>query len=322
LIGFFYDPNIHPYSEYKLRFLDVQRSCQILGIELIEGDYDYDGWLQSVHGLENEPEKGERCKVCFDNRLSETLKLAKKLNETKFTTTLLISPLKSQNRLLEIGKRLQHESGIEFIFRDYRSNGGVEAQGKAVKDNLLYRQDYCGCIFALNDQRESQDKLMDEMISPITKQTLPASIEERTDFYQHISLDSKIAKNNFLNYRLLKAKVSIKKIVIPSYFIFYSHSEREKISGRIENIIDEVGYLNRESVKIITLKKLNDLMDRDFKTILQINFKIEDELILRYKIDKTAFSLSPIIILENMPLGKIEIDIKSKIYFDQKTVLL
>ena len=322
MIGFFYDPNIHPYSEYKLRFLDVQRSCQILGIELIEGDYDYDGWLQSVHGLENEPEKGERCKVCFDNRLSETLKLAKKLNETKFTTTLLISPLKSQNRLLEIGKRLQHESGIEFIFRDYRSNGGVEAQGKAVKDNLLYRQDYCGCIFALNDQRESQDKLMDEMISPITKQTLPASIEERTDFYQHISLDSKIAKNNFLNYRLLKAKVSIKKIVIPSYFIFYSHSEREKISGRIENIIDEVGYLNRESVKIITLKKLNDLMDRDFKTILQINFKIEDELILRYKIDKTAFSLSPIIILENMPLGKIEIDIKSKIYFDQKTVLL
>jgi len=58
LVGFFYDPNIHPYSEYRLRLLDVQRSCDILGIELIEGEYDIDGWMRAVKGLEMEPEKG------------------------------------------------------------------------------------------------------------------------------------------------------------------------------------------------------------------------------------------------------------------------
>ena len=303
-----------------MRFLDVERSSKILGIELIEGKYDYEGWLNSVRGLEDEPEKGERCKVCFDNRLSETLKLAKKLGENRFTTTLLISPLKSQNRLLEIGKRLQQESGVEFIFRDYRSNGGVEKQGRAVKENLLYRQDYCGCIFALKDQRESQDKFMDEMISPINRQVLPASIEEKIDFYRNISKKSKIVKENFLNYRLLKGKVSIKKEVIPSYFLFYSHSKREKISGRIEYVSDEVGYLNREGVKIISLEKLNYFANSSFKTVSEIDLEVSQEVKIRNSIEKTLFSLSIIIVLDKIPTEKIDVEIKSKIYFDQKIV--
>ena len=66
LTGFFYDPNIHPYSEYRLRYLDVQRSCKKLGIDLIEGEYDYETWMDAVRGLEKEPEKGKRCEVCFD----------------------------------------------------------------------------------------------------------------------------------------------------------------------------------------------------------------------------------------------------------------
>ncbi len=57
LVGYFYDPNIHPYSEYQLRLLDVKRSCKMLDIELIEGDYNYEGWLESVRGFEDEPEK-------------------------------------------------------------------------------------------------------------------------------------------------------------------------------------------------------------------------------------------------------------------------
>lgn len=72
LIGFFYDPNIHPFSEYSLRLLDVKRSCQKLGIVLHVGEYDYEGWIEAVRGLENEPEKGKRCLVCFDNRLEKT----------------------------------------------------------------------------------------------------------------------------------------------------------------------------------------------------------------------------------------------------------
>jgi predicted adenine nucleotide alpha hydrolase (AANH) superfamily ATPase len=321
IIGFFYDPNIHPFSEYYLRFLDVQRSCKSLGIELIEGEYNYDGWLKAVSGFEDEPEKGERCKICFDLRLTETVNLAKELFESKFTTTLLISPLKSQQRLLEIGKRLEHQTGIEFIFKDYRSKGGVEKQGKAVKKNNLYRQDYCGCQFALKKQRENQDRLADELFSPINNQVLPASIEERTDLYSNISETSELIKDSFLNYRLLFGKISIAKKTIPSYFLYYSHSEREKISGRIEKILDEVGFLNRNSVKIISLEKLNQLSNRSFQNIFEIKLSVPEEIEIRTKIDKTPFSLSPIIILDEIPSEKVEIEIKSKIYFDEKTIL-
>lgn len=325
LIGFFYDPNIHPYSEYRLRFLDVNRSCNELGIELIEGDYDFENWLDAVNGLHSEPEKGKRCEICFDNRLQESFRKAQELGEKSLTTSLLISPLKSQQQLLSIGEKLWKESGIEFIFRDYRSNGGVEKQGKRVKENRLYRQDYCGCLFALNMQRENQNRLIDEMFSPITNSTLPASIEERIDFFSNISkIDKKmdIGRENFLNYRLLKARVSIKKEVVPSYFIFYSHSERAKISGRIEKVVDEVGYLNRESVKILTLEKLNSLLKKSFKDILEIHLSFEEEIKIRNSIEKTPFSLSPIIILNSIFSEKIEIELESKIYFDNKEVLI
>ena len=77
LIGFFYDPNIHPYSEYRLRLLDVQRSCDMLGIELIEGEYDFRGWMEAVKGYENEPEKGKRCSICFTDRVEESIKKQK-----------------------------------------------------------------------------------------------------------------------------------------------------------------------------------------------------------------------------------------------------
>jgi len=321
LTGFFYDPNIHPYSEYRLRFLDVQRSCNILGIQLIEGDYNLNGWLDAVKGLEDEPEKGKRCQVCFDNRLSETVKLAQKLGEKSFTTTLLISPLKSQEMLKKSGERLQKESGIEFIFRDYRSNGGVEKQSRRVKENRLYRQNYCGCLFALNRQRESQERLMAEMFSPITQQVLPASIEERIEFYSQITKDMTIIKESFLNYRLLTGRVSIKKRVIPSYFLFYSHSERKRVSGRVEYVIDEVGYLNRDSVKIVSLSKLNRMTNHNFKSVMDIKLSILEEIDIRNQIENSSFSLSPILILENIPSGKIDIEINSKIYLDTRDVI-
>ena len=83
LIGLFYDPNIQPYSEYQLRLLDVKRSCKILNIELIEGDYDVESWLQSVKGYEREPEKGARCSICFDRRFDVSAQKADEIGEKR-----------------------------------------------------------------------------------------------------------------------------------------------------------------------------------------------------------------------------------------------
>jgi epoxyqueuosine reductase len=125
LIGFFYDPNIHPYSEYQLRLLDVERSCQKLGIELIEGEYDFENWMDAVRGLESEPEKGSRCEVCFDRRFEVSAHKAIELGESTMTTTLLVSPKKSQEQLIRSGEVFEASHGIKFVAFDYRKNNGT-----------------------------------------------------------------------------------------------------------------------------------------------------------------------------------------------------
>ena len=265
LVGFFYDPNIHPYSEYKLRLYDVQYSCKKLGIELIEGEYDLDTWLELVKGLENEPEKGDRCTVCFDRRLEVSVKKAIELGDNKFTTSLLISPKKSQEKLQIIGLALQKEYKVEFIFRDYRVGNGTELQGKEVKQNQLYRQNYCGCLFGLTPQREQQNKLMDEMISPISQQILDESIEQRLNLYEQRNLNEqnnisyKILKQRFLNYRLLSAKVLVQKQVVFSHFLPYSTISKQRSQGKIEYSINNIHYFNKEIPKhLLFIAKIFD----------------------------------------------------------------
>ena len=327
LVGFFYDPNIHPYSEYRLRLLDVQYSCDKLNIELIEGEYDLESWLKTVKGLENEPEKGDRCTVCFDKRLETSVKKAKELGDNLFTTTLLISPKKSQDKLQIIGNNLASKYNLEFIFKDYRVGNGIEMQGKEVKKNNLYRQNYCGCMYGLNAQRKEQNKLADELISPIGQQILPESIEERIELYKQrdIKENCNIIKQRFLNYRLLSAKVLIQKKAVPSYFLCYSTLKNNKTTGRIEKYINNIGYLNRDEVKIITLEYFNILAKSNYKNIFELIYsplKFQEELNLRQIIVNNSFyDLSCIIVLDKVPDIKIEVACSSKIYDDVKEQL-
>ena len=279
LTGFFYDPNIHPYSDYQLRLLDVQRSCKKLGIEVIEGEYDYENWHQAVRGLENEPEKGARCEVCFDKRFSVSAKKALELGEKKITTTLLVSPLKSQEQLKRVGDEFYKKHGVEFVAVDYRSGGGTQDQSRVTKEEQLYRQDYCGCIFGLSMQREQQNKLMDEMFSPISGDILPASIEERTEMYKHrmqleeVNTKYKIIKQKFLNYRQLSFKlIKGKKEILDAYALSYSTLPRKKAQGKIEFEDNNIHYFNREEIKFVTLKHFNLTAKTNFKNIKELIF--------------------------------------------------
>jgi len=327
LVGFFYDPNIHPYSEYRLRLQDVHYSCKKLGIELLEGDYDLEHWLKITKGLENEPEKGDRCTVCFDDRLTVSVEKALELGHDKFTTSLLISPKKSQDKLESIGRKLSSKYPCEFIFKDYRSGNGVELQGLEVKHNNLYRQNYCGCLYGLNVQRDYQDKLADELMMPIGKQIQPESIEERLKLYtQRDSLQtSNIIKQRFLNYRLLSGKVLLNKEVIPSYFLCYSTLKNKKTQGKIEKTIQNIAYLNRDEVKIISLETFNTLAKTNFTTLYELIYNplsFDDELALRNSITKNQFDLSAIIVISTINDGKFEITCDSKVFEDIKEEIL
>lgn len=332
LIGFFYDPNIHPYSEYQLRLLDVKRSCKKLGIELLEGPYDFETWIKTVKGLEDEPEKGKRCEACFDKRFEVSVQKALELGEKKVTTTLLVSPLKSQQQLKKSGDLFFKKYGVSFIAVDYRSNGGTQDQSRVTKEEQLYRQDYCGCIYGLTMQRKQQNRLMDEMFSSVSNQILPASIEERLELYRYrIKLEDKnitykIIKEKFLNYCQFNFKlISQKSEVIPAYAIFYSTLPRKKTQGKIEFLHNNIGYFNREEIKFVTLDFFNQTCNLHYKTLKELLFNppaYDDELKFRKILTNTNYDLSPIIIIDKIPQTKLTIELDAKVYEDTKEKLM
>ncbi len=332
LTGFFYDPNIHPYSEYQLRYLDVERSCKKLGIDLIKGEYDYENWMQSVRGLEKEPEKGSRCEVCFDKRFEVSAQKALSLGEKTMTTTLLVSPLKSQEQLKKSGDIFEKKHGVKFIAVDYRAGGGTQDQSRVTKEEQLYRQDYCGCIYGLTMQREQQNRLMDEMFSPLSAQTLPASIEERLEIYkkrielEEQNIEYKIIKQKFLNYRQFSLKVTLeKREIIEAHALAYSILPRKKAQGRVEFTASNISYLNREEVRFITRDYYNQLSQHKYKDMKELIFKapnFDEELHIRVKLGSDLYDLTPVIVVENIPDSKLTIELDAKTYEDSKEKLI
>ena len=331
LTGFFYDPNIHPYSEYQLRLLDVERSCKKLGIDLIEGPYDFEDWMDAVRGLEKEPEKGARCEVCFDRRFEVSAHKALELGETSMTTTLLVSPQKSQDQLKKSGDTFHASHGVEFIAFDYRKNGGTNDQSRVSKEEQLYRQDYCGCIFGLTMQRDQQHKLMDEMFSPLSKQILPASIEERLELYskrmdlEDANIPYKIIRERFLNYRLMRASVKTDGKIIPSYPLIYSTINRTRTEGKIDFELDGQHFLNREEVRFITLETFNTLTSSNYQTTQELMFNapsVQTEMALRAQLMSNQFNTSAIIVVDEIPTSKITLTLETKTYEDTKEQLI
>lgn len=331
LIGYFYDPNIHPYSEYKLRLLDVKRSCKMLGIELLEGEYDVDNWLKAVRGFEHEPEKGERCAICFDRRFDVTAEQAAKMGEKTFTSTLLTSPKKSLEQLKISGDALGKKFGIEFLAPDYRKASGTQEQNIMAKEDALYRQDYCGCLYALNIQRNSQKRVADELFSPLSQQIQPESIEARIELYEKRwklednEKNYKIVKERFLNWRQIHGLLRVKKQTVSAHFLPLSTLKNEYTRGKIDVQVGDLHYMNRDEVKFITLKTYNNYANTDYENINELIFSsptFEQELKVRHQLISNPYDLSSILVVNEIPTGKVEIIYKSHIYEDVKEVLL
>lgn len=158
---FYYNPNITEQEEYFKRVEEQKRLIREFNrqledvnlteaypIEVIEGDYQRELFFDSVKGLENCKEGGERCFVCYELRLRETAKRAKELQADYFTTTLTISPLKNAAKLNEIGERLAQEYSVPFLPSDFKKKNGYQRSIELSKEYDLYRQDYCGCIYS------------------------------------------------------------------------------------------------------------------------------------------------------------------------------
>ena len=120
---FFYNPNIHPRSEYEKRKAEIQKFANKKNIPFVDADYDPEEFFAKTRGLENEPERGRRCEVCFQMRLDATAHFAVQNGFSVFAACLGISRWKNKDHINACGHRAAEKYGISFWDRDWRKNG-------------------------------------------------------------------------------------------------------------------------------------------------------------------------------------------------------
>ncbi len=155
----YYNPNIQPREEYDRRLFWMRQVAARYpeNVSVMECAYRGEDFDAAVRGLEAEPEGGKRCTKCFELRLYETAKLAREGNFDFFCSTLTVSPHKDEQRLNEIGFKLEQELGVKWLPSDFKKREGYKRSNELTREYGLYRQAYCGCLFSLA-AAEKQDK--------------------------------------------------------------------------------------------------------------------------------------------------------------------
>ena len=149
---YFYNPNIHPIEEYELRKEENKRYCEALDFKFIDADYDKDNWFDRIKGLEDEPERGERCTKCFDMRFERSALFAHENNFSLFATTLGISRWKDLDQVNNSGLRAANRyDNLAFWDFNWRKQGGSSRMIEISKREEFYQQEYCGCVYSLRD---------------------------------------------------------------------------------------------------------------------------------------------------------------------------
>jgi predicted adenine nucleotide alpha hydrolase (AANH) superfamily ATPase len=148
----YYNPNISPYDEYLKRKNEqiklIHKIDTINKIDIMDCDYDNELYNNLITGLENEPERGSRCNICYRMRMEKTAVIAKENNYDFFCTTLSVSPYKNSNLINEIGENLEKMYNIKWLYSDFKKKDGYKQSIELSKKYNLYRQDYCGCIYS------------------------------------------------------------------------------------------------------------------------------------------------------------------------------
>lgn len=149
---FFYNPNIHPKKEYEIRKKENIRFAEKLGLEFVDADYDMQNWFTRAKGMEQEPERGVRCTMCFDMRFERTALYAHEHNFKVITSSLGISRWKNMEQINDSGLRAaSNYPGVTYWTYNWRKDGGGARMYELAKEEEFYKQEYCGCIYSLRD---------------------------------------------------------------------------------------------------------------------------------------------------------------------------
>lgn len=159
---FFYNPNIHPEKEYLIRKDENIRFAEKHNIPFVDADYDTDNWFERAKGMEDEPERGIRCTMCFDMRFDRTALYAHEHGFKVICSSLGISRWKNMEQINDCGARSAAKYP-DMVYWDYnwRKKGGSQRMIEISKQEKFYQQEYCGCIYSLRDTnrwRRSKDR--------------------------------------------------------------------------------------------------------------------------------------------------------------------
>ncbi|NBV89157.1 MAG: hypothetical protein EBR88_06565 [Betaproteobacteria bacterium] len=149
---FFYNLNIHPEKEYLIRKEENIRFAEKHGVPFVDADYDTDNWFARAKGMENSPERGERCTMCFDMRFERTALYAVEHGFSVTTSSLGISRWKDMNQINGSGARaVAPYEGLVYWDYNWRKGGGSQRMIEISKREQFYQQEYCGCVYSLRD---------------------------------------------------------------------------------------------------------------------------------------------------------------------------
>ena len=149
--GFWYNPNIHPYTEHNLRLEAVKKLSETMDFPLVVAEgYDFKEYFRRAAGHED-----TRCGPCFDLRLGMVARKARELGINSFTSSLLISPHQKHELAREMGEKAAAENGVVFVYADLRKR--YSDSRHITKPMELYRQQYCGCIYSEYERYSEQD---------------------------------------------------------------------------------------------------------------------------------------------------------------------
>ena len=142
VMGYFYNRNIHPYSEYLKRQNALEEYAKIMDLKVIYDDeYNPVDYFQSIAFRES-----RRCFICYKMRLENAAHIAKKGKFDYFTTTLLVSKHQNHQLIKEIGEAMGEKYSVPFLYQDFRE--GFKKGGEISRGLGLYRQQYCGCVYS------------------------------------------------------------------------------------------------------------------------------------------------------------------------------
>ncbi|HCC38137.1 MAG TPA: hypothetical protein DEQ14_11300 [Treponema sp.] len=147
---FWYNPNIHPYTEYTARLGAFKQFAALENLEAeIVDEYGLRGFIRDTFSvMQNGPQSAgaERCAVCYRARLEKTAVCAAEKGCDAFSTSLLVSPYQKHDTIRALGEELADKYGVEFFYRDFRP--GFRAGQEKARGRGLYTQKYCGCVYS------------------------------------------------------------------------------------------------------------------------------------------------------------------------------